>query len=67
MRQSKIAGIYRRKGHGCTRRDSSDTPAEDLVKRQFKVAGPDRTDAGKVYLVSSSTPGAAGDRRLVDR
>ena len=60
MRQAGICGIYRRKGHGCTRRDPAATPAEDLVKRQFKVTGPDRlwvmdvtehrTDDGKVYL-----------------
>ena len=60
MRQARIAGIYRRKGHGCTRRDPAATPAEDLVKRHFTVEGPDRlwvmdvtehrTDEGKVYL-----------------
>ena len=60
MRQAGIAGIYRRKGHGCTRRNPDATPAEDLVKRQFNVDGPDRlwvmdvtehrTDEGKVYL-----------------
>ena len=60
MRQAKICGIYRRKGHGCTRRDPAATPSDDLVKRQFKVTGPDRlwvmdvtehrTDEGKVYL-----------------
>jgi putative transposase len=26
MRQAKIAGIYRHKGHGCTRRDPAATP-----------------------------------------
>jgi len=60
MAQAGIAGIYRRKGHGCTRRNPDATPAEDLVKRQFNVDGPDRlwmmdvtehrTDEGKVYL-----------------
>jgi putative transposase len=60
MRQTGIAGIHRRKGHGCTRRDPDATPSEDLVKRQFAVDEPDRlwvmdvtehpTDEGKVYL-----------------
>jgi putative transposase len=62
MRQAGIAGIYRRKGRGCTRRDPDATPAEDLVNRQFAVDGPDRlwvmdvtehrTDEGKVYLAT---------------
>jgi putative transposase len=60
MAQAGMAGIYRRKGHGCTRRDPAATAAEDLVKRQFAVDGPDRlwvmdvtehpTGEGKVYL-----------------
>ncbi len=60
MRQAGVQGIYRRKGRGCTRRDAGATPAEDLVKRQFNVTGPDRlwvmditehrTDEGRVYL-----------------
>jgi putative transposase len=60
MRQAGIAGIRRRKGHGCTRRDPDASPSEDLVKRQFTVDEPDRlwvmdvtehpTDEGKVYL-----------------
>jgi putative transposase len=60
MAQAGIAGIHRRKRHGCTRRDPDATPAEDLVNREFAVDGPDRlwvmdvtehpTDEGKVYL-----------------
>jgi putative transposase len=60
MRQAGIAGIHRRKYHGCTRRDPAANPSEDLVNRQFAVDGPDRlwvmdvtehrTDEGKVYL-----------------
>jgi putative transposase len=60
MAQAGLAGIYRRKGHGCTRRDPAATAAEDLVKRRFAVDGPDRlwvmdvtehpTGEGKVYL-----------------
>jgi putative transposase len=60
MAQAGIAGIHRRKYHGCTRRDLDATPAEDLVNRQFTVDGPDRlwvmdvtehpTEEGKVYL-----------------
>jgi putative transposase len=59
MHQAGIQGIYRRRGHGCTRRDGSE-PADDLVNRSFDPEGPDRlwvmdvtehpTDTGKVYL-----------------
>lgn len=59
MRQAGVAGIYRRRGQGCTRRDGSE-PSEDLVKRHFDPAEPDRlwvmdvtehaTGEGKVYL-----------------
>jgi putative transposase len=59
MRQADIAGIYRRRGHGCTRRDPDAVPNDDLVDRQFDPDGPDRlwvmdvtehaTDTGKVY------------------
>jgi putative transposase len=59
MRQAGVAGIYRRRGRGCTRRDGS-TPSDDLVARQFDPAEPDRlwvmdvtehpTGEGKVYL-----------------
>src|SRR3954464_13407320 len=41
MRQPGGAGIDRRRGHGCTRRDGSE-PADDLVGRQFDPEGPDR-------------------------
>jgi len=60
MRQAGIAGIHRRRGRGCTRRDPHAEPSSDLVKRNFVVTGPDRlwvmdvtehrTDEGKVYL-----------------
>jgi putative transposase len=59
MRQAGVAGIYRRRGRGCTRRDGS-TPSDDLVGRQFDPPEPDRlwvmdvtehpTGEGKVYL-----------------
>ena len=62
MRQSGRAGIYRRKGRGCTRRDPFAEPADDLVGRQFDPSGPDRlwvmdvtehpTGEGKIYLVT---------------
>jgi putative transposase len=61
MRQAGVAGIYRRRGHGCTRRDGT-TPSDDLVGRQFDPTGPDRlwvmdvtehrTGEGKVYLAA---------------
>jgi len=60
MRQAKVAGIYRRRGHGCTRRDPQAEPADDLVNRAFDPTEPDRlwvmditehpTGDGKVYL-----------------
>jgi putative transposase len=60
MRQAGLAGIYRRRSRGCTRRDQSATPSDDLVKRHFSVDAPDRlwvmdisehpTDEGKVYV-----------------
>jgi putative transposase len=62
MRQAGVAGIYRRRGRGCTRRDPHAVPNDDLVARQFDPEGPDRlwvmdvtehpTAAGKVYLAA---------------
>jgi len=59
MRQAGVAGIYRRRGHGCTKRDPDAVPNDDLVSRQFDPDGPDRlwvmdvtehpTDTGKLY------------------
>ncbi len=60
MREAKVAGIHRRRGRGCTKRDPGAEPSEDLVKRSFDPAEPDRlwvmdvtehpTGDGKVYL-----------------
>ena len=60
MRQAGIAGIHRRRGGGCTRRDLDAEPSDDLVKRAFDPAEPDRlwvmdvtehpTENGKAYL-----------------
>ena len=60
MRTAGIAGVYRRRGRGCTRRDPDATPSDDLVNRAFNPTGPDRlwcmdvtehpTGEGKVYL-----------------
>jgi putative transposase len=60
MRQAGVAGIYRRKRRGCTRRDPAAEPADDLVNRSFDPVEPDRlwvmdvtehpTGEGKVYL-----------------
>jgi putative transposase len=62
MRQAGVAGIYRRRGRGCTRRDPAAEPSEDLVGRQFDPDGPDRlwvmdvtehrTGEGTVYLAA---------------
>jgi putative transposase len=61
MRQAGVQGIYRRRGHGCTRRDGS-TPSDDLVGRKFDPDCPDRlwvmdvtehpTGERKVYLAA---------------
>ena len=60
MRQAGIAGVYRRKGRGCTRRDPAAEAGEDLVNRCFDPTEPDRlwmmdvtehpTAEGKVYV-----------------
>lgn len=60
MRQAGIAGIYRRRRRGCTRRDLAAVPSDDLVNRQFDPERPDQlwvmdvtehpSDEGKVYL-----------------
>ncbi len=60
MRQANVAGIHRRRRRGCTRRDPAAEPSDDLVKRAFDPAEPDRlwvmdvtehpTEEGKVYL-----------------
>jgi putative transposase len=60
MRQAGIAGIYRRRRGGCTKRDPSLEPSDDLVQRAFDPIEPDRlwemdvtdhpTENGKAYL-----------------
>jgi putative transposase len=60
MREANIAGIYRRKKAGLTRRDLEAEPADDLVRRCFDPTEPDRlwvmdvtehpTAEGKLYL-----------------
>jgi putative transposase len=60
MRQAGVAGIYRRRSRGCTRRDPAAEPSDDLVDRHFDPVGPDRlwvmdvtehpTAEGKVYV-----------------
>ena len=59
MRQARVSGIYRRRGHGCTKRDPAAELNDDLVGRQFDPEAPDRlwvmdvtehpTDTGKLY------------------
>ena len=58
MRQAGVQGIYRRRKHGCTKRDGTE-PSDDLVGRQFDPDEPNRlwvmdvtehpTDTGKLY------------------
>ena len=62
MREAGVAGIYRRRNGGCTRRDPEAVPNDDLVGRQFDPKHPDRlwvmditehpTLEGKVYLAA---------------
>jgi putative transposase len=58
MRQAGVQGIYRRRKHGCTKRDGTE-PSDDLVARQFDPDEANRlwvmdvtehpTDSGKLY------------------
>jgi len=60
MREAGLQGIFRRRNRGCTTRDQTATPSDDLVNRDFNVDGPDRlwvmdatehpTGEGKAYL-----------------
>jgi putative transposase len=60
MREAGICGIYRRRGHGCTKRDPDASPSDDLVNRAFDPSEPDQlwvmdvtehpTDEGKLYV-----------------
>jgi putative transposase len=60
MREAGVSGIHRRRRRGCTRRDPGAQASDDLVKRSFDPAEPDRlwvmdvtehpTEEGKVYL-----------------
>jgi putative transposase len=60
MRLAGIQGLHRRRFRGCTRRNPSDVPSDDLVNRLFTVDGADRlwvsdvtehpTNEGKVYV-----------------
>jgi putative transposase len=61
MGQAGVQGIYRRRNHGCTKRDGTE-PSDDLVGRQFDPEHADLlwvmdvtehpTDEGKVYLAA---------------
>jgi putative transposase len=60
MRGAGLAGVHRRRYHATTIRDPRATPAPDLVRRDFRAAGPDRlwvaditalpTHEGSLYL-----------------
>lgn len=60
MRQAGIVGIHQRRRGGCTRRDLTAVPSDDLVKRAFSTDETDRlwvmdvtehpTGEGKLYL-----------------
>lgn len=42
MRSARLQGVHRRRLRGCTRRDQTATPSDDLVERNFRPAAPDR-------------------------
>jgi transposase-like protein len=42
MRSTGLQGVYRRRLRGCTRRDQTTTPSDDLVERNFRPEQPDR-------------------------
>ncbi len=42
MRSTGLQGVHRRRLRGCTRRDRSATPSDDLVERDFRPQAPDR-------------------------
>ena len=60
MRAACLQGVHRRRLRGCTRRDPTAMPAEDLVQRRFRVDAPNklwcadvtqhRTGQGWLYL-----------------
>lgn len=51
MRLPHIRGISRRRGFTVTtRRDKRNTPANDLVKRQFRASGPLQTGYSRLLL-----------------
>ena len=62
MREAGLQGLYRRRHHGCTRRDPAADPYPDLVDRDFTAASPDRlwvtditehpTAEGKLYCAA---------------
>ena len=60
MRQARVAGIYRRRRRGCTRRDPAAQPAEDLVNRVFDVVEPDR-----LWMMDVERHEAPTDRAVV--
>ena len=77
MRQAGVAGIHRRRRGGCTKRDPSLEPSDDLVKRAFDPKEPDRlwvmdvtehpTGDGKAYLGCGPRRLRPPGRGLVDR
>lgn len=60
MAAAGLVGVHRRRRQGCTRRDDTQAPSDDLVKRSFTASEPDRlwiaditehrTWEGKLYL-----------------
>jgi putative transposase len=62
MRLAGLAGVHRRRLHGCTKRNEDRQPQPDLVQRQFQRPGPNqlwvadltqhRTGEGWLYIAT---------------
>jgi putative transposase len=66
MRQQGIEGVYRRRNRGCTRRNPSAVPDEDLVNRRFSVDGPDRLWIADPYTQHRTREGNVFLAAIVD-
>lgn len=66
MRAAGLVGAYRRRRRGLTVRDPRAAPAPDLVRREFRAAGPDRLWVADVKQIPTGegcgAAGAAGYR-----
>ncbi len=65
MRTAGIRGISRRRGFTVTtRRDKRDSPAHDLVQRQFRASGPNQLWVADMTYVCPVSTIVSGRRQL---